>query len=129
MPKRQPRVVEVDGDTVRVYCPESDTTIAISFELPDMEARDEFHQSGRTWEDFKTTGGQMVIEPPAEVLNRDERKLIARVGDSGNQGGGTFLGTMNARNLAAELGVSASELADASETATVAYLNSFGTTK
>jgi hypothetical protein len=129
LPKPKPRVVENDADSVRIYCPESDATIAVSFELPDMEARDEFHQSGRTWADFKRVGGQMVIEPPAKVLDQERRKPLARVEDSGNQGGGTFLGTIDARSLAAELGVSTSELAAASEAAIAAYLASFGTTK
>ncbi|MFA5877181.1 MAG: hypothetical protein WC880_02330 [Candidatus Paceibacterota bacterium] len=60
-----PEVDFVDGDTVRIFFPESDTRITFELLFPSIDARDQFQASGKTRKDAEKFGAIVLTNRPA----------------------------------------------------------------
>lgn len=60
-----PKVDFVDGDTVRIFFPESDTHITFELLFPSVDARDQFQVSGKTRKDAEKFGAIVLTNRPA----------------------------------------------------------------
>ena len=60
-----PTIDFVDGDTVCIFFPESDTRITFELLFPSIDARDQFQASGKTRKDAEKFGAIVLTNQPA----------------------------------------------------------------
>ncbi len=66
-----PEVDSIDGDTVRIFFPESNTQIAFELLFPSTDAKDQFLLSQRTRRDAEKAGGILLTNNPTRDTSQN----------------------------------------------------------